>query len=63
MGPGPPSRQYYWQLLFYVCTVVREDAKETECEETRLFLSHFCHWWHFDWGRRAPYPPRCWLRL
>ena len=23
---------------------------ETENEETRLFLPHFCHWWHFDWG-------------
>ena len=31
--------------------------EETETEETRVFLSHFCHWWHFNW-RRDP-----WLRL
>ena len=24
--------------------------KETETEETIGFLSHFCHWWHFNWG-------------
>ena len=27
-----------------------EMLKETENQETRLFLSHFYHWWHFDWG-------------
>ena len=34
MGPRPPGREYYWQLLLYA-----KMLKETENEETRLF----CH--------------------
>ena len=33
-----------------------------ETEETRLFVPHFYHWWHFDWGGPGPLSPP-WLRL
>ena len=38
-------------IVNYCCTRVLLYAKmlkETENEETRFFLSNFCHWWHFD---------------
>ena len=33
MGPEPHGCQYYWSVVLYACTVVREDANK----ETRLF--------------------------
>ena len=49
-GPGPHGRHYYCKLLFCACTFcTRKKLKETETEETIDFLSHFYHWWHFNW--------------
>ena len=43
---------YCWtRVLFY-----SKMLKETETEETIGFLSRFWHWWHFNWGKRAPSP-------
>ena len=43
--------------VLYACTVVREDAKRNcKTEETIGFLSHFCLWWHFNWGSLDPPP-------
>ena len=37
----------------YCCTRVLlypKMLKETETEETLVFLSHFYNWWRFNWG-------------
>ena len=45
-----PSRQYCLLLNFCGARALlyAKMLKETENEETRLFLSNLCHWWHFD---------------
>ena len=48
---GPPWSSVLF-IVNYYCTRVLLYAKmlkETENEETRCFLSNFCHWWHFNW--------------
>ena len=58
MNWGGP-RPLLWSSILLLITVISEKMlKETETEETIGFLSHFCHWWHFNWeGGRAPCPP------
>ena len=46
-------------IVNYCCTCVLlwpKMLKETETEETKPFLSHFYHLWHFDWGGKLSGP-------
>ena len=47
----------------YTCTVVREDAKKTETEETIVFFVTFLSLVAFQLGGGGPEPYRLWLRL
>ena len=56
---GPPGRQYYLFVVRVYVLLYAKMLKESENQETRLFLSNLCHWWHSDWGGPAPlgHPP------
>ena len=43
-------------IVNYCCK--RKMLKEDKLKK-KTFLSHFYHWWHFDWGALDPPPPRC----
>ena len=57
----PPGRQYQYCIALYCCTRVllySQVLKETETEEAiEVLMSHFYHWWHFNWENTGSLPP------
>ena len=45
------TRRSWSSILLISYTVVSENAKKKlKLKKQSAFLSHFCHWWNFNWG-------------
>ena len=56
-GPGPPDCQIVVNYSYTRVLLFAKMQRETELKKHLAFLSHFHHWWRFNWGWGGPFGP------